>query len=93
MPFQPGQSGNPSGRPKINPEVRELAREHTAKAIETLASIMLTGQTEPARVAASKELLDRGWGKPIQAIAGADGEGPVELSLSVKFVKGREPLA
>jgi len=39
-PFQKGQSGNPGGRPKVVAEVKELAREHTAEAIETLVSIM-----------------------------------------------------
>jgi hypothetical protein len=39
-PFQKGQSGNPGGRPKVVAEVRELAREHTSKAVETLVSIM-----------------------------------------------------
>ena len=35
-PFRKGQSGNPGGRPKVVAEVKELAREHTAEAIETL---------------------------------------------------------
>jgi len=37
-PFKKGQSGNPGGRPKIVGEVKELARTHTAEAIETLVS-------------------------------------------------------
>jgi len=39
-PFKKGQSGNPGGRPKVVAEVKELAREHTAEAIQTLVSIM-----------------------------------------------------
>ena len=35
-PFKKGQSGNPGGRPKVAAEVKELAREHTGKAIETM---------------------------------------------------------
>jgi hypothetical protein len=38
--FQPGKSGNPGGRPKGYGEVRDLAREHTQKAIDVLAGIM-----------------------------------------------------
>jgi hypothetical protein len=36
MPFKPGQSGNPGGRPKGWAEVNALARQHTAAAIEAL---------------------------------------------------------
>ena len=39
-PFKKGQSGNPGGRPKVVAEVKELARAHTAAAIETLVAIM-----------------------------------------------------
>ena len=40
MPFRKGQSGNPGGRPKILADVRELARAHTAKALNTLVEIV-----------------------------------------------------
>ena len=33
-PFQKGKSGNPGGRPRVVAEVRELARAHTAEAIQ-----------------------------------------------------------
>src|SRR6516162_6174725 len=73
--FKPGQSGNPGGRPKGFAEVRELAREHTVAAIDKLVAIMTTGQSEQAQLLAANSLLDRGWGKPTQPIAG-DSEGP-----------------
>jgi hypothetical protein len=70
-PFQKGQSGNPGGRPKVVAEVRELARKHTSKAVETLVSIMTNTKAEPAaRVSAANSLLDRGYGKPPQHISG-----------------------
>jgi len=68
-PFQKGQSGNPGGRPKAIAEVKELAREHTGKAVETLVSIMSDPKAPPAaRVSAANALLDRGYGKPPQHI-------------------------
>jgi hypothetical protein len=67
-PFQPGQSGNPGGRPKVAAEIRDLARHHTATALRTLVEIAEHGESENARVAAANALLDRGWGKPRQEV-------------------------
>ena len=73
-PFRKGQSGNPGGRPKVVAEIKELAREHTAEAIETLVSIMNDAKSAPAaRVSAANSLLDRGYGKPPQHITGEGG--------------------
>ena len=70
--FLPGQSGNPGGRPKDIGGVQDLARQHTALAIETLVQIMQHGDRDAARVAAAQALLDRGWGKAVQSIETAD---------------------
>ncbi len=71
--FAPGRSGNPTGRPKTIGHVRDLARAQTEDAITTLVRIMQDSEASPpARVAAARELLDRGWGKPSLPIGGAD---------------------
>ena len=69
--FQPGQSGNPGGRPKVAGHIRDLAREYGPEAIEKLVDLM---RGEDARVsrAAAADLLDRGYGKPSQPVGGAD---------------------
>jgi uncharacterized protein DUF5681 len=70
-PFKKGQSGNPGGRPKVVAEIKELARAHTGKAIETLVSIMDNPKAAPAAgVSAANALLDRGYGKPPHHITG-----------------------
>jgi hypothetical protein len=60
-------SPNPGGRPAVLREVRDLARQHTARAIERLAA-MLDDEDGRVVVAAASVLLDRGWGKPEQAV-------------------------
>jgi hypothetical protein len=78
--FQPGQSGNPGGRPKAEAKVKALAQQHTEAAINALVESLADPK---ARVAAATALLDRAWGKPAQAIAGADGEGPAEVIMRI----------
>lgn len=72
MAFQKGQSGNPGGRPKEDNEVKALAREHGPGAIKRLAE-WVKSDNPKASVSAAVALLDRGYGKPPQAITGEDG--------------------
>jgi hypothetical protein len=69
--WQPGQSGNPKGRPSIKGEVETLARTYTVEALETLADLMRNGASDNVRMAAASALLNRGWGLPRQAIDGS----------------------
>ena len=66
--WKKGQSGNPGGRPKELGQVKALARQHTQEALETLAQLMKSGTPDRTRVAAAEALLDRAWGRPMQAI-------------------------
>jgi hypothetical protein len=78
--FKPGKSGNPNGRPKVAIDLRDLARQHGPGAITLLAQMsgLLPGKpadNETARIAAIKEILDRGYGKATQPVSG-DPDGP-----------------
>lgn len=62
--FQPGVSGNPSGRPKNSMTVNTRAKRFTDEAIAVLAEVMRNPKARSAsRVAAAIAILDRGWGK------------------------------
>lgn len=89
--FQPGQSGNPGGRPAVLAGARDLARSYTTEAIRGLVAIAQDPEKPAAaRVAAWNAVLDRALGKAPQAITGEGGEGPVLTSIEVRFVDPAE---
>lgn len=87
--YKPGVSGNPGGRPKtpraieakrIVADAKALARECAPEAISTLKAIMLDAKAPPAaRISAAQALLDRGYGRPTQAV---DVSGEVAFDFS-----------
>lgn len=89
---QPGTVKKPegSGRKagtlnKATAEVKELAGKYGPKAIEGLAKLaglakneVGKAESEAARVAAMKEILDRAYGKSAQPVGGGDGTEPIK---------------
>lgn len=74
------------GRPKgsLNKstlEVKAEARKHMPAALKELARIVKEGSTDQARVAAIKELLDRGYGKAPQPMVGDDDSPDMKLTV------------
>lgn len=71
-----GGARSGAGRPKgvrnratkqAKATLADLAKAYAPEALETLAQVMRTGESESARVTAANSILDRGYGKPVQA--------------------------
>lgn len=78
--------------PNQKQTLSEMAREYTEIALQTLVEVARSGTSESARVSAAGMLLDRGYGKPIQALShenpdGSAMTGPV-LNLTVTRADG-----
>ncbi|HET6926049.1 MAG TPA: hypothetical protein VFI48_04260 [Hyphomicrobiaceae bacterium] len=68
---RPG-SGRKKGTPnKVTAEIKELAQKYGPEAIAELTRLATRAESEAARVAAIKELLDRGYGRAVQSIEGS----------------------
>jgi hypothetical protein len=59
-----------------------LARQHAPSAIAELARLAVKAKSETARIAATRELLDRGYGRPRKAMeVSAPADNPLQLLL------------
>jgi len=73
--FQPGQSGNPSGRPRQRVDFDRAARRQAKASLRTMIVLRDDEKASKAvRLDAAQAILDRAWGKPI---------APSEASLNV----------
>lgn len=80
-PFQPGQSGNPSGRPKKVRELASIAEENSEKAMRKLAKLVDSSDDRVA-LAAAQALLDRSMGKPTQTNVNITKQDVADLDIN-----------
>ena len=75
MPFAPGQSGNPAGRRKLDPRIREMFQAKGEEAFNVISKHM---GSDDARISlnAAELLLERAYGKVAQALIGGDEDDP-----------------
>lgn len=82
-------SGNRGkGRPKgavnkATKDIKEIARSFTPKAMETLVALLGRDDSPAAQLGAARELLDRGYGKASQPIAG-DEDAPLRVINEIR---------
>ena len=80
IPFKPGQSGNPGGRPKTKPFKEAIRRAVEAAGDDTqkldMLALALYSKALEGDVSALKEIADRLDGKVPQGIVGGDDDEP-----------------
>lgn len=77
-------AGRKAGVPnKATREIKALAQQHGPEAIAELARLAKSAESEQARTAAIKELLDRGYGKapPAPEEPGSTEENPFHVAF------------
>lgn len=92
-PFQPGQSGNPSGRPKSRPFREALDRAikaasddpDTKLSLDDIATALLV-KAQSGDVPAIKELAERYDGKVPQAVIGDEDEPAIAVIHRIERV-------
>ena len=82
--FSKGQSGNPGGRPKKNPEAKEILKAATPDAARVLVTL-LKSKDDKIKLQAAQAILDRTQGKPKEAVS-MDLSGGLDVRAQVRSV-------
>ena len=79
-----GVSGNPTGMPQKYKDLAALARTRTPDALQRIFKLM-NSKNERVALLACQEVLNRGYGKPYQAV-GVEGDGVAPITYVVTGV-------
>lgn len=82
--YKPGQSGNPSGRPKQDPNVKKILKEATPAAARKIVELLNCGNSK-IEFQAAQEILNRTQGKPREQVA-MEISGDTDMKLQVRSV-------
>jgi len=84
-------------RKLVKVELRDFAQQFTRQAVLKLVDLMERGSSDDVKIRAADLLLQYGWGKPVQAVAGqfdgrltiswADGAKPVTIDLPAREIE------
>ena len=89
----PGErrGGRTKGTPnKATASLKEMAREYTTEALEALLGVLRDSESDAAKVAAAREVLDRGYGKASTVISGDEDGNPATFVHEI-ILKGVRP--
>lgn len=95
--WKPGQSGNPSGNAGGDyVEMMRICRQFTPDAAYTIAALMFGSEDDRVRLMASKELMERAWGKPREAAPEGSDPSALErrtqlIAAMVQLLSGQTP--
>lgn len=93
---RPGAGRKPCVPNRVTADIKSLAQTYGPDAVDTLAGIMQDERApHAARGAAARELIDRGFGKATQPIAGdlkfpPVGMYPTVIELVAPYVQGSD---
>ena len=80
--FAPGWSGNPTGRPKLPAEMKEMFQAKAPEAFKVLCKHLHS--TDPrVSVSAATQILDRAYGRPVQSIDANINDDPVRYIVEL----------
>jgi hypothetical protein len=84
---RPG-AGRPMGsKNKVTPEIKAMAQKHCPAALQIIVGLAKNADTESTRLAAAKEILDRGYGRARQAVTAeinhSSNDGVMDLLAAI----------